>query len=146
MSAVRFGFSFFHKSIKVYLLLKIQLSDLTKSIFRDSFGSLTICSIPMNGPFRRGMFQVCYQLNPSDPENCPCISELTDLQQVSIQRFRTCLQKIWTSWLQLESSWNFLIYRVLGNCGPKVFANCSENMSASNILSLLGACQMWSIW
>ena len=36
-------------------------------------------------------------------------------------------------------------YRVLGNCGPKVLGYCSENMSASDILSLLGAHQMWSI-
>ena len=37
------------------------------------------------------------------------------------------------------------IYRVLGNSGLKVFAYCSENMSANDILSLLGAHQMWSI-
>ena len=38
-----------------------------------------------------------------------------------------------------------LEYRDLGNCGPKVFAYCSKNMSASDLLSILGAHQMWSI-
>ena len=37
-------------------------------------------------------------------------------------------------------------YRVLGNCGPKVFAFCSKNMSASDFFSILGAHQMWSFW
>ena len=36
--------------------------------------------------------------------------------------------------------------KVLGNCGPKVCAYCSKNMSSSDFLSILGAHQMWSIW
>ena len=62
MSAARFGLVCFHKSIKGDFLLKIQLSDLTKSIFGHPKGSLTICSIPLlctqflaSGPFRRGV-------------------------------------------------------------------------------------------
>ena len=37
------------------------------------------------------------------------------------------------------------MYRVLGNCGPKVFAYCSQNMSVMDFLCPLGAPQMWSI-
>ena len=33
-------------------------------------------------------FQVCYQLNRSDPGNCPCLSDLTDSQKLSIERFQ----------------------------------------------------------
>ena len=54
--------AFCHKSIKGDFLLKIQLSDLTKSIFGEPKGSLAICSIPLlrsrfsaSGPFRRGV-------------------------------------------------------------------------------------------
>merc|ERR1719312_1306125 len=32
--------------------------------------------------------EVCYQLNRSDPGNCPCISELSDSQKISIKRFQ----------------------------------------------------------
>ena len=37
-------------------------------------------------------------------------------------------------------------YRVFHNDGPKVFACYSKKMQTSDILSLLGAHQMWSIW
>ena len=45
-----------------------------------------------------------------------------------------------------DNSWLHCIYRVLGNCGPKVFAYCSPNMSIMGFLCPLGAPQMWSIW
>merc|ERR1711976_84158 len=32
--------------------------------------------------------EVCYQLNRSDPGNCPCLSDLTDSQKLSIERFQ----------------------------------------------------------
>ena len=37
------------------------------------------------------------------------------------------------------------VYRVFHNDGLEVFAYCSKNMNTSDLLSLLGAHQMWSI-
>ena len=38
----------------------------------------------------------------------------------------------------------FCLYRVLGNCGPKVLSYCFQNMSKRDSLSKLGTPQMWS--
>ena len=39
-----------------------------------------------------------------------------------------------------------ILYRVFHIDSPKVFAYCSKNMITSDILSLMGAHKMWSIW
>ncbi len=44
-----------------------------------------------------------------------------------------------------DITFNQNIYRVFHIDSPKVFAYCSKNMITSDILSLLGAHQLWSI-
>ena len=45
----------------------------------------------------------------------------------------------------LAQALHFTNYRVFHNDSPKVFAYCSKSMITSDILSLLGAHQIWSI-
>ena len=82
------------------------------------------------------------------------------LRQVEVEAQSTRLDISWILSFRVSTSYPHILptsqtkstkkeilklYRVFHNDGPKVFAYCSKNMITSDILSLLGAHQMWSI-